>query len=162
MEITFEEGMAELCRPIIHEFGGNEKEFEKMVVMNMDQICQHLNLPPIKAVETQRRIKCDNFAIKPDIIVKHTDKTITVFEVKKRSEKYPLTGTSNQMNAIGQLLLYQTVLQAVTHATDIRMALIDNKIYYRTYCAFMNYKLPITLMEIQKDRLFVPYNGWNQ
>lgn len=161
MDLTFEKGIEELRKPIIHEFGGNEKAFEEMVVLNMDQICQHLNLPPIKAIQTQRRIKCDNFTIKPDILVKHIDGTTTVFEVKKPSEKYPLTGTSNQMNAIGQLLLYQTVLQAVSHST-VRMALIDNKIYYRTYCAFMNHKLPITLMEIQKDRLFVPYNGWNQ
>ncbi len=42
----------------------------------------------------------------------------------------------------------------------VRAALIDNKIHYRTYCAFVGNKLPITLIDFQKDRVFVPYNGW--
>lgn len=161
MELTIEQGIKEMKKPIRFEFAGNEKAFEEMVVLNIDQICECLGLAPIKYVKTQRMIRCDNFFIRPDILVRHTDDTMTVFEVKKQNEKYPVTGTSNQMNAIGQLLLYQTVLQEIINA-PVRMALIDNKIYFRTYCAFMNHKLPIALMEIQKDRLFVPYNGWNQ
>lgn len=63
------------------------------------------------------------------------------------------------MNAVGQLLLYGNVLSEIIHS-KVRLALIDNKIYYRTFCAFLNNHLPITLLDFQKDRLFVPYNGW--
>ena len=63
------------------------------------------------------------------------------------------------MDAVGQLLLYGNVLEAIIDA-PVRLALIDNKIYYRTYCAFIGNKLPITLIEYQNDRLFIPYNGW--
>lgn len=92
-------------------------------------------------------------------MVRHADKSMTVFEVKKASEKYPATGTTNQMNAVGQLLLYKNVLEEKLNC-NVRVALIDNKIYYRTFYAFLNNKLPITLIDFQKDRVFVPYNGW--
>ena len=149
----------ELKSPIRYELQGNEKAFENNIRDNIDLICDCLKLPPIKMVSGQQMIEYDGFQIKPDIIVRHTDDTMTVFEVKKASEKYPCTGTCNQMNAIGQLLLYQSVLKRVINA-PVRVALIDNKIYYRTFWAFLDNKLPITLIELQKDRLFVPYNAW--
>lgn len=153
------EKIQELKAPILFEMVGNEKALEENIVANIEDLCEGLNLPPILTVATQRMIKCENFYIKPDILVRHKDETMTVFEVKKANGKYPSTGPTNQMTAIGQLLLYQTVLQEKINA-PVRLALIDNKIYYRTYCAFINFKLPITLIDFQKDRVFVPYNGW--
>lgn len=149
----------ELKSPARYVCEGKEKDFEDNVVDNIDLICNCLNLPPIKFIDRQHRIDCGEFDIQPDIMVRHTDDTMTVFEVKKASAKYPQTGTYNQMAAIGQLLLYKTVLKAKINA-PVRLALIDNKIYYRTFLAFTEHKLPITLVELQKDRLFVPYNGW--
>lgn len=149
----------ELKRPVMHECVGKEKDFEENVLANIDLICDCLNLPDIKAVDGQKMISAGGFFIKPDIMVRHIDGTMTVFEVKKANEKHPSTGTSNQMNAVGQLLLYGNVLSEIID-NKVRLALIDNKIYYRTFCAFLNNHLPITLLDFQKDRLFVPYNGW--
>lgn len=55
--------------------------------------------------------------------------------------------------------IFENVLQARINA-PVRPALIDNKIYYRTFCAFVGNSLPITLIEFQNDRIFVPYNAW--
>lgn len=149
----------ELKRPVMYECIGREKNFEENILENIDLICECLGLPDIANVGTQKMIKADGFFIKPDIMVRHKDGTMTVFEVKKANEKYPSTGTSNQMNAVGQLLIYGSVLSEIINS-KVRLALIDNKIYYRTFCAFLNNQLPITLLDFQKDRLFVPYNGW--
>ena len=149
----------ELKRPIIFEFLGNEKMLEENIVDNIDEICAGLNLPLVQCVVRQKMINVGSFCIKPDIIVRHKDGTMTVFEVKKANQKYPSTGTSNQMNGIGQLLLYKSILERQINDV-VRVALIDNKIYERTYYAFIDNKLPITLIDYQKDRVFVPYNGW--
>ncbi|MCD8190419.1 MAG: hypothetical protein LUD78_09420 [Clostridiales bacterium] len=149
----------ELKCPLRYEFVGNEKRFEENIVENIDLICMGLGLPEIAKIGEQKMIKVDGFFIRPDIIVRHVDGSMTVFGVKKVNEKYPATGPANQMTAVGQLLLYGNVLSAKTDG-KVRLALIDNKIYYRTYCAFVGNRLPITLIDFQKDRVFVPYNGW--
>lgn len=154
-----EETIRELKKEIEYEFIGNEKEFEDNTTENIEAICNGLLLPPIKAIGRQKMISIDNFYIKPDIMVRHIDGTMTVFEVKKINSKYPSTGTTNQMGGIGQLLLYKTVLESIIKA-PVRIALIDNEIFYRTYCAFLQCKLPIALIEFQRDRIFIPYNGW--
>ena len=151
--------ITELKKPVMYECIGKEKEFEQNVVDNIDLICDCLSLPEIYAVDRQKRIDVDNFSIKPDIIVRHLDDSFTIFEVKRYNDKYPGTGPALQMNAVGRLLLYGNVFEAV-YKEKVRLALIDNKIYYRTYCAFSGNNLPITLLDFQKDRLFVPYNGW--
>lgn len=159
MNITVEEAITEMKKPIFSWCIGKEKDFEENILDNIDQICKCLGLPQIRVVGTQKMINADGFFIKPDIMVRHIDGTMTIFEVKKVNEKNPATGTSNQLNAVGQLLLYKNVLESIIGET-VRVALIDNKIFYRTYYAFLNHKLPITLLELQKDRLFVPYNAW--
>lgn len=159
MLISREQAIAEMKSPLRYPFVGNESRFEESIVENIEEICDGLHLPPIHSIGRQRLIKTSGFQIKPDILVRHTDESLTVFEVKKTNEKYPATGPSNQMGAVGQLLLYGNVLEAIIQS-PIRLALIDNKIYYRTYCAFLGYNLPIALIEYQNDRIFVPYNGW--
>ena len=151
--------ISELKKPLQYEFIGKEKDFEDYIFSNIDEICEGLGLPVIIAKDRQIMIHCDNFQIKPDILIRHIDGTMTVFEVKKVNEKYPSTSTVNQMQAVGQLLLYQNVLEARICA-PVRLALIDNKIHYRTLCAFAGNNLPITLVELQNDRIFVPYNAW--
>ena len=159
MVLSREEAIAEMKKPLEYEFIGKESDFEQSISESIEEICALLGLPAIIATERQKLIAVSGFQIKPDIMVRHVDGTMTVFEVKKANEKYPSTGPSNQMGAIGQLLLYGNILSAIIES-DVRLALIDNKIYYRTYCAFVGYKLPITLIEYQNDRIFVPYNGW--
>lgn len=158
-ELTREKIIELLNEPLLFDIEGSEKVLEDNVYENIDLICEGLGLPPIVTIGRQKLINAGGFYIKPDLMVRHIDGTMTVFEVKKRNDKHPCTATSNQMEAIGQLLLYGNVLETIIE-NKVRLALIDNKIYYRTYCAFCGYKLPITLIDFQKDRVFVPYNGW--
>ena len=160
MELTKEQSRAEMMNRLEYMFIGKEKEFEDYIYSNIEEICSILGLPAILLKDRQKMIHCDNFQIKPDIMVRHNDGTMTVFEIKKANEKYPPTAPVNQMQAVGQLLLYRNVLQAYINA-PVRLALIDNKIYYRTFCAFLGNNLPITLIELQNDRIFVPYWGWS-
>lgn len=159
--LTIEQAVSELKKPMRFSFVGNEKAFEDEIVRDIEEICEGLFLPPVKTKDRQRLIKVSGFHIKPDILVRHEDGTMTIFEVKKTNEKYPATGTTNQLNAVGQLLLYGNVIEQIIKA-PVRLALIDNKIYYRTFCAFDGYGLPITLIEYQNGRIFVPYNGWHE
>ena len=149
----------EVKKPLQYLFIGKEKEFEDYIFENIEEICEGLGLPEITIKDRQRMIHCGDFQIKPDILVRHIDGTMTVFEVKKANEKYPCVAPTNQMQAIGQLLLYRNVIETIIDA-PVRLALIDNKIYYRTLCAFVGNNLPITLIELQNDRIFVPYNVW--
>lgn len=157
--MTIEEAIIEMRKPLRYEFIGNERAFEDSIFDNIDEICAGMGLPPIVATDRQKMFSACGFQFKPDILVRHIDGTMTVFEVKKANEKYPATGTANQMNAVGQLLLYGNVLKEIINA-PVRLVLIDNKIYFRTYCAFIGNKLPITLVEYQYDRIFIPYCGW--
>lgn len=157
--LTQEQTIKELKANVMWESVGNEKNLEDNIVENIEEICEGLHLPLIEAIGRQKMINTGEFFVKPDIMVRHIDGTMTVFEVKKDNAKYPSTGTSNQMNAVGQLLLYKNVLESIIGGL-VRAALIDNKIHYRTYCAFIGNRLPITLIDFQKDRVFVPYNGW--
>lgn len=158
-EISRERTLKELEAPVRYELKGKEKEFEEHVLMHIDLIVECLKLPKINNIRRQKMINADGMYIKPDIIIDHVDDSITVFEVKKINEKNPCTGTVNQMNAVGQLILYKNVIKSIEEK-EVRVALIDNKIYRRTFYAFMENDLPITLIEFQKDRLFVPYNAW--
>ena len=81
-----------------------------------------------------------------------------MFEIKKTNNKYPATGTYNQLSAVGQLYLYKAILSR--NGAKVRLALVDNKIHKRTAYAFIKEKLPITLVEVQGDRAFIPYYGW--
>lgn len=152
--------LLELLRePIISQFIGNESQFESNIIEHLEEICGFLDLPGIKAVHRQRQIRANGFQIIIDIIVRHIDDTVTIFEVKKVNSKNPTTGTYAQVQGIGQLLLYQNMYKAKTNVNP-RLVLIDNKIYERTLFAFSGHELPITLVEFQKDRVFIPYRGW--
>ena len=157
--LTEEQAIKELKANVRWELVGNEKDLEDNIVKNIKEICTGLYLPEIKEIGRQKMIDAGGFYIKPDIMIRHIDGTMTIFEVKKDNSKYPSTGTTNQMNAVGQLLLYKNVIESIIDGL-VRVALIDNKIHYRTYCAFIGNRLPITLIDFQKDRVFVPYNGW--
>ena len=139
-------------------FIGKEKEYEEYLVDGMSDICEGLGLPPISDIKTQQRFNLDTFSIKPDIMVFHSDGTLSVFEVKCSNSRYPSTGVSSQTQAIGQILLYKSVLEELIKG-KLRMFLVDQKIYSRTICVFSQMKLPITLIEVQNDRVFVPYQG---
>lgn len=149
----------ELSKPMRFEFMGKEKEFEENVFENIEQIIDVLELPEIKLAQRQIRIQADGMQAIMDIVVRHVDGSATIFEVKRGNIKHPATAPFNQMQAIGQMLLYRELFEAATNV-DPRLILIDNKIFKRTYMAFLRTKLPITLMELQKDRLFIPYKSF--
>jgi len=158
MEITIQDGVELLKSPVRHKHAGKEKDFEQTVLLNIQQICEAIGLPEIERVKSQPRYDADGFRIRPDIIVEHVDGSATVFEVKKHPAVDARPDAYDQLAAVGQLLLYKTVLDGVY--PKVRLALIDNKIFFRTFCAFLQNNLPITLLDFQKDELFMPYNGW--
>lgn len=157
--VSIKNTMKCLKAPILHEFVGNEKDFEGHLLLHIDLICEALGIPEPENVLRQQQICVDGFICRPDIIICHKDQTLTVIEVKKASTKFPSLGAANQMGAVGQLLLYQNVLEAMVGSRP-RLVLADNKIYFRTYCAFLGNSIPITLLEFQKDCIFIPYRGW--
>lgn len=139
---------------------GKESDFEEKVYSCLVEICYGLSLAPLTDIKRQKLYLYDGYRIKPDLITFHTDNSITVFEIKKANDKHPCTGTTNQLNAVGQLFLYKSILQARNPKKKIRLAIVDNKIYKRTMYAIADSRLPITLIEVQKDRVFVPYYAW--
>jgi hypothetical protein len=139
-------------------FTGKEKEYEKYIKENIIDICKNIGLPKVLSVKSQQRFDIDSFSIKPDIMIYHENNSLSVFEVKCCNYKYPSTGVSEQTKAIGQLLLYKNVLEELRR-DKVRVFLIDQKIYKRTVCIFANMKLPITLIEVQNDRVFIPYKN---
>ena len=159
MKIGIKNAIEYMKAPAEFLFIGKESDFEADIYENIEEICAALDLPPIVTAERQRLIRADGMQIKPDILIRHDDGTMTVLEVKKAPAKFPASGTMTQMAAVGQLLLYGNILEAIINA-PVRLALIDTKIYYRTFCAFSGNRLPITLIEYQYNRLFVPYRGW--
>lgn len=137
-------------------FIGQEKQFEEYVVSNIDDICEGLCLPRVKKIKRQKRYDLPSFSIKPDLIVIHEDDTFSVFEIKCTNPKYPGTSVTEQTRAIGQLLLYKSTLKELYNASP-RLFLVDTKIHKRTVMVFSEIKLPVTLIEIQNDRVFIPY-----
>lgn len=140
-----------------YAFKGKEKDFEKHVIAHIDVILEALGLPKAKMIESQKRLNLCDFSIIPDVWVKHVDDTLTIIEVKCVNHKHPATAATLQTNAIGQVLLYKTMLEAYTGG-KVRVCILDQKINYRTYITVSKYCLPITLIEFQKDRIFIPYN----
>lgn len=158
--LNYAEALKQMKQNYYYKEPGKEKDFEDRIVECICELCYGLGLPPLEKLYRQKEYHIDDFKIRPDLIVHHTDNSITVFEIKKANEKYPSTATTNQMNAVGQLLLYKSILSSIHKDKKIRVALIDNKIYKRTFFAFAQVKLPITLIEVQNDRVFVPYYAW--
>ena len=154
--LTPEQAKAKLQEEQKRFFIGQEKEFEEYVLKNLDDICRGLSLPPALRVIQQLRKDLPTFLIRPDVFVVHADMTTSVFEIKCSNAKYPSTGVSEQCKSIGQLLLYKSVLTELNGASP-RIFLVDQKIYFRTVCVFSEMQLPITLIEIQDDVVFVPY-----
>ena len=150
-----------LKMPQKYRLEGCELDLQHNFVDNLMDICKGLNLCPPKYVFEQKRYdsECIGFSIITDVIVKHTDNTLTIFERKKASKNHPHTGPVEQMKGIGQCLLYKNVYEALMES-PVRVALVDEKIHPRTFLAFSGFKLPITLIEYQYDHVFVPYNGW--
>lgn len=153
-----EDVFKELKKEQKYIFVGKEKEYEENFVENIFEICDLLELPKIKKIERQKRYNISNFSIIIDIIVFHVDDTYSIFEIKCNN-KYPSSQAVSQTNAIGQLLLYSSCLTEI-YGAEPRLFLVDQKINFRTMCCFSQYKLPITLLEFQNDRLFVPYRVW--
>ena len=158
MALTEEQTIEMLKEKQQYEFTGKEKEYERHILEHLDDLITCLELPKIKVVESQRRIAFDDFSIRPDIIVRHIDGTLSVFEIKCTNHKHPSTAATHQTNAIGQALLYKTSLEAYTNK-KVRVYIIDQKIHYRTYITVKTYSIPITLIEFQKDRIFMPYRN---
>lgn len=142
-------------------FDGKEKEFEEYVSENLNEICAGIGLPSIKKIMRQKRFDLDSFAIIPDIIAIHEDNTYSVFEIKCVNMKYPSTSANEQCRAIGQILLYKSALTEIYGGISPRMFLVDQKISSKAVCVFSEMKLPITLMEINNDRVFIPYS-WHE
>lgn len=152
------EAIKTLREPIQYEFVGNEKDFESHIIVHIEDIINCMGLSKVVRIERQKQFRFPSGQIIVDILVMHEDRTLTVFEVKKPNKNNGWTSPHAQMQAIGQLLLYQNVIEE-TYAKP-RLVLIDNKIHERTVMAFANNHLPITLVEFQRNRLFIPYRAF--
>ena len=150
--------MEEVNKPIMYHFEGTEKQYENHIVEHIDDICSGMGLPPVVLVGQQKQIRFDNNQIIVDIICRHADDSCTAFEVKKINKKHAHTSTNEQVKAIGQTLLYKSVLGS--KLGNVRVCVIAEKIFKRTLLCFSEFDLPITLIEFQKDKVFVPYNKW--
>lgn len=146
----------ELNKTIEFIFDGDEKGYEENIFEHLKEICEGLGLPRIISASRQVQIRFQGTQIIMDIVVRHEDESATIFEVKKINNKNPHTSTNEQVKAIGQMLLYKNIFEARTNAKT-RVALITEKIYPRTMIVFSESKLPLTLIEFQKDKVFVPY-----
>lgn len=148
--------ISELEKPIEFIYKGSEKEYEKNVYDHLEEICDGLGLPKIVTAVRQKQIRFQGSQVIMDIVVRHIDESATIFEVKKINNKNPHTFTNEQTKAIGQMLLYKNIFEAKTNAKT-RVILVAEKIHPRTMIVFCNNDLPVTLLEFQKDKVFVPY-----
>ena len=156
--MNIDDAITELRKPLRYEFIGNEKDFESHIIEHIHEIIKCIGLPKLTRIERQKQFRFPGGQIILDIFLMHEDRTLTIIEVKKPSEKHRWTSPHLQMQAIGQLLLYQNIVEE--RFAKPRLILIDNKIHERTVMAFANNRLPITLVDFQKDRILVPYRAW--
>ena len=146
-------------------FNGNESAYEKYVVSVLPEIFAELNLPAIEKIETQVAKKIGSFKVILDIYVLHCDNSVSILEAKcsKITKDNHGAAAQAQAQSVGQLLLYKSVVEELRNTKcgndKVRLFLVDQKILPRTVCIFSQYKLPITLLEISKDRVFIPLSG---
>lgn len=155
--LPISDGVEKLKNKQTSFFGGKEKQYQEFIMKNLPDICQGLKLSKIKNIREQEWIKTDGFKIVPDILTFHEDNSISIFEIKCSNGK---TSPFEQMAAIGQILLYRNVINAIHNPEYIRCFVVDQKIHYRTMCAFVDNELPITLLEVNKDKVFIPYSDY--
>ena len=135
-------------------FKGNEKKFEKYVYDNLSDICNNLDFANIKKAEMQHVIKTANYKIIPDIMIWHEDGTGTIFEVKVTNLNNPQTSPNEQIKSIGQLLLYRSVIKE-KYGKFPRVFMVTDQLFEKTFHIFAHNDLPVGLIEIQNDRVFV-------
>ena len=133
-------------------FNGKEKDFEGYIINNLSEIFNHVKIPAIKSIARQKAIQLQEVHPRNDIVVEHIDNTVSIIEVKSVNSRYPLQGRIEQAKAIGQLLYYESCFE-VKHKVKPRLFLFDTKIYRNTYLVVLEHKLPISLVEIQNDRV---------
>lgn len=92
MTINVDTAIDMLKEPLRFEFVGKECDFEKCIVDDIAEIVKNLGLPDIQVVERQKTVTLSDIQIRMDIIVRHVDDTITIFEVKKVNSKNPQSG----------------------------------------------------------------------
>lgn len=140
-------------------FTGKEKDFEEYVIECLPEIFETIGLSPIRVLKRQHVIQTTDVWVRIDVLVQHEDDSVSVIETKVVNEKNPQTSVHQQTQAIGQLLLYKAMVE-VQYGIEPRLFLIDTEIHARTILIFKEYKLPVTLMEIQNDRVFIPYANY--
>lgn len=145
-----------LKRPIDGYDYESEREFEGFAASKLKPIFLKLNLAPADRIERQLLIVSD-VKIIPDIIVRHEDGSISIIEIKCALEKSKSQSASLQCHAIGQLLLYKSVFLTRKADQNIRLFLITNKLEYRTLTAVIYSDIPISLIEINRTEIFIPY-----
>lgn len=138
-------------------FEGQEEDLEAYYYNNMTEICKEIGLPKVKKVIKQKSIKLRNKYIRPDLLTIHENGEKSVFEVKCSNSKNNNTSATEQCKGLGQLMLYSSYIKEMSGERP-NLFLISDKIYERTVMAFSDFGLPVTLMEVQKNIIFIPYN----
>lgn len=152
-EDQIKETLSELKKPREYSFNGNEKEFQNLFIEYLDELIMKLDLPKVKEFKLQHKLRgigCHGF---PDVTVLHEDNTLSIFELKRTR---PIHSRMEQVSAIGQALFYQLLAESEVGG-NIRTFLVDYRIEPETYLVCIANKLRITLIEINGNRVLVPY-----
>jgi transposase len=139
-------------------FEGREEDLEVFYNNNISKICKKIGLPKVKKILSQKSIKLNGKYIRPDLLVIHENGEKTVFEVKCSNAKNNNTSATEQCKGLGQLMLYNSYIKEMSGERP-NLFLISDKIYERTVMAFSDFDLPVTLMEVQKNIIFIPYKN---
>ncbi len=83
--------------------------------------------------------------LRPDIVLRDSDRNY-IFEIKNTTERYKSQAMTQQVAAIGQLLLYGQLCQR-----EHRLFLVDNCIHGATTSVVVAHNLPITLVEANPE-----------
>lgn len=128
----------------------NEKAFVEFIEETLHPLAEYLNLPPIKAIEKERRLGNGNLQIfhgRVDMVLTHTDGSLTVIEAKIPK------GVNDVIKAIAQTMFYQTFLRQETGLPQesIRLVVICDKLTLYAPTVVKDFNLPIRLFAMQTD-----------
>lgn len=127
----------------------NEQEFEEYCVEFLPRLFSHIGWEASE-IMTQKSYSTNFGRIKPDILIKHKNGAISVVECKYSKQR------NDQLNAIGQLLVYRSALERLFNVTP-HIIIADHTAYKGTMIAIKDFDLPITLMAVKKGVAFAPH-----
>lgn len=129
-------------------FKGDKSEYKKYILNNLNDILERIGLSPIKEILSGPEYL-------NTLLIKHEDDTISILEIM-HSDSQCSNRATDQCKTIEELLLYKLKIKE-SCGINPRVFLIAEKIYSKTVCMLLEMELPVILIEVQNDRVFIPY-----